>query len=115
MGELRRRLDCVKDKTRGVDQALRELLDADEDLRRLEISRFWQLNQKDSWERPSRNANAEDVEILLECYEQEIDALLKVDTIDSYIHPCMHAEMSVKQDVFFLVLSLSFHFSSSAL
>lgn len=73
---MRRRLDCVKDKTRGVDQALRELLDTDEDLKRLEISRFW-LNEKD-WERPSRNPNAEDVEILLECYEQEIDALLKV-------------------------------------
>ncbi|PFH32432.1 hypothetical protein BESB_017500 [Besnoitia besnoiti] len=75
VGDLRRRLGAVRDKTRGIDQALRELLDTEDDLCRLEVSRFW-AHEKE-WERPSRNAHAEDVEILLECYEQEIDALLQ--------------------------------------
>ncbi|KEP64581.1 UNVERIFIED_CONTAM: CorA family Mg2+ transporter protein [Hammondia hammondi] len=75
VGDLRRRLGCVRDKTRGIDQALRELLDSEDDLRRLQVSRFWEHEKE--WERPSRNAHAEEVEILLECYEQEIDALLQ--------------------------------------
>ncbi|CBZ49615.1 cora-like Mg2+ transporter domain-containing protein, related [Neospora caninum Liverpool] len=75
VGDLRRRLGCVRDKVRGIDQALRELLDSEDDLRRLQVSRFW--HHEKEWERPSRNAQAEEVEILLECYEQEIDALLQ--------------------------------------
>ncbi|KAF4644701.1 CorA family Mg2+ transporter protein [Toxoplasma gondii] len=75
VGDLRRRLGCVRDKARGIDQALRELLDSEDDLRRLQVSRFWEHEKE--WERPSRNAHAEEVEILLECYQQEIDALLQ--------------------------------------
>eukprot|EP00070_Physeter_catodon_P037304 XP_028344198.1 uncharacterized protein LOC114486114 isoform X2 [Physeter catodon] len=78
VGDLRRRLDSIKSEARGADDALRSLLDSEDHLRRLEVSRFWGgENVSAEWLRPSRSANSEDIEILLESYEQELDALLK--------------------------------------
>ncbi|CDJ52499.1 corA-like Mg2+ transporter domain-containing protein, putative [Eimeria brunetti] len=76
LSDLKRRLGATKEKARGVQRALRELLEEEEDLLRLELSRFWA--EREPWEKPQRNHSAEDVEILLECYEQEVEAIYQV-------------------------------------
>jgi len=73
--DLRRKMDSVADKVRGVQTALREILDKEDDLQRLEISKFWE--NPNEWDNPSADPSTEDLEILLECYEQEVESILR--------------------------------------
>eukprot|EP01068_Selenidium_serpulae_P004882 Selendium_serpulae@DN3789_c1_g1_i1.p1 len=73
--DLRRRVDTISDQIKGVQAALKEILDNEEDLRRLEISRFWEAPE--DWDHPTESGITDDVEILLECYEQEVESMLK--------------------------------------
>lgn len=43
---------------------------------RLEVSKFW--GNDELWDNPPKTAEAEDAEILLECYEQEVEAICQV-------------------------------------
>ncbi|OEH75347.1 kringle domain-containing protein [Cyclospora cayetanensis] len=76
VSELKRRLCSTKERACGVQRAIRELLNEEEDLSRLELSRFWGCDEL--WDAPPKTANAEDAEILLECYEQEVEAIYQV-------------------------------------
>lgn len=78
IGEFKRKLDSVCDKLKGAAQAIQELLDNEEDLRRLELTRFW-LSPLE-WEHPHDTPASEDAEMLLECYEQELEGMLRQAT-----------------------------------
>lgn len=76
ISELKRRLGGISERASGVARAIKELLNEEDDMTRLELSRFW--HSEDAWETPSKTATAEDAEILLECYEQEVEAIFQV-------------------------------------
>ncbi|KAL8432334.1 hypothetical protein ACSSS7_004701 [Eimeria intestinalis] len=73
ISELKRRLNSSKEKAYGVERAIRELLNEEEDMLRLEVSKFW--GHDELWDNPPKTPEAEDAEILLECYEQEVEAI----------------------------------------
>eukprot|EP00914_Ancora_sagittata_P011701 GHVO01022643.1.p1 GENE.GHVO01022643.1~~GHVO01022643.1.p1 ORF type:complete len:531 (+),score=98.48 GHVO01022643.1:66-1658(+) len=73
---LKHRVDAAIDRVRGVNKAMEEVLGNEEDLRRLEISRFW--DKPEEWDDPPDSVNAEDLEILLENYVQEVESLQRL-------------------------------------
>ena len=76
ISEIKRHLGSSKEKACGVQRAIRELLNEEEDMLRLEVSKFW--GRDELWDDPPKTADAEDAEILLECYEQEVEAINQV-------------------------------------
>eukprot|EP00917_Polyrhabdina_sp_WS-2016_P010675 GHVP01023503.1.p1 GENE.GHVP01023503.1~~GHVP01023503.1.p1 ORF type:complete len:358 (+),score=71.43 GHVP01023503.1:213-1286(+) len=75
--ETRRQIDSLVDRGKSIVDSLREVQDEEEtDMRRLEISRFW--NFPDIWENPTPSSRIDDLEMLLECYEQEVESLLRL-------------------------------------
>lgn len=76
ISELKRQLGVSKERANGIGRAIRELLNEEEDILRLDLSKFW--GQDDVWDNPPKTAEAEDAEILLECYEQEVEAIYQV-------------------------------------
>ncbi|KAL7068743.1 CorA-like Mg2+ transporter domain-containing protein [Cryptosporidium serpentis] len=84
INDIRKRLDSLRDRIHGVYGALKEILDDDDLLARIEISKFW--SKPESWDRRSLNHTFIDSEILLECYEQEIEGLVKaVNRLDEQL------------------------------
>eukprot|EP00914_Ancora_sagittata_P006801 GHVO01013603.1.p1 GENE.GHVO01013603.1~~GHVO01013603.1.p1 ORF type:complete len:241 (+),score=44.60 GHVO01013603.1:256-978(+) len=69
VSHLKRRIDTVMDNVVGVLKAITEVLECEEDLRRLELSKF--VTVREDWDNPPDTANTEDMEMLLECYVQE--------------------------------------------
>ncbi|OII77776.1 hypothetical protein cand_014150 [Cryptosporidium andersoni] len=83
INDIRKRLDSLRDRIHGVYEALKEILDDDDLLARIEISKFWA--KPESWDRPL-NHTFINSEILLECYEQEIEGLVKaVNRLDEQL------------------------------
>ena len=80
---LQRQLGGVKETAAGVVKAIREILYEEDDILRLDLSRFW--GNDELWDTPPRTCEAEDAEILLECYEQEVEAIYQV-CIYTYIY-----------------------------
>eukprot|EP00923_Selenidium_pygospionis_P045796 GHVN01079064.1.p1 GENE.GHVN01079064.1~~GHVN01079064.1.p1 ORF type:complete len:940 (+),score=192.74 GHVN01079064.1:62-2881(+) len=100
--DLRRRMGSMNDKILGVKTALKEILDNEEDLRRLEISRFWEAPEER--ENPIESHITDDVELLLECYEQEVESMLKQcdradDTLDDTLQ-IMELHLASVRNVF---------------
>lgn len=81
VAELRRKLYNIHDKVKGMHVALKEILDSEDGLRKLEISRCWEKTYDVETEKKVTENDYEndeyDAEILLECYEQEVECLLK--------------------------------------
>lgn len=78
VSDLQRQVGNLNDRLRGISDAIQEILNNELDLRRLELSRFWE--SPEDWEHPSDSSQSEDVEMLLECYEQEVGSMLKQST-----------------------------------
>eukprot|EP00918_Siedleckia_nematoides_P030196 GHVU01065308.1.p1 GENE.GHVU01065308.1~~GHVU01065308.1.p1 ORF type:complete len:597 (-),score=101.21 GHVU01065308.1:3086-4876(-) len=76
ISELRRAVDTTQDRVKGLRTAIKEVLEDEECVRRMEISRFW--DHPEQWNSPPETEIAEDVEMLLECYEQEIESSLLI-------------------------------------
>ncbi|KAL8275638.1 hypothetical protein Esti_000589 [Eimeria stiedai] len=87
ISELKRRLNSSKEKACGVERAIRELLNEEEDMLRLEVSKFW--GHDELWDNPPKTPEAEDAEILLECYEQEVEAIYQANTHCLYRCLCL--------------------------
>ncbi|KAH8741437.1 hypothetical protein FG386_003284 [Cryptosporidium ryanae] len=76
INDLRKRLDSLRDRIKGVYEAIKEILDDDDLLVRIEISKFWKKPQ--NWDNIAiLESSFFDSEILLECYEQEVEGLIK--------------------------------------
>lgn len=76
INDLRKRLDSLRDRIKGVYEAIKEVLDDDDLLVRIEISKFW--NQPENWDNKAiLESTFFDSEILLECYEQEVEGLIR--------------------------------------
>eukprot|EP01053_Blabericola_migrator_P013394 Blabericola_migrator_1__13393@NODE_955_length_5901_cov_91_229345_g663_i0_p3_GENE_NODE_955_length_5901_cov_91_229345_g663_i0NODE_955_length_5901_cov_91_229345_g663_i0_p3_ORF_typecomplete_len318_score51_33CorA/PF01544_18/3_9e11BLUF/PF04940_12/0_34BLUF/PF04940_12/8_7e03FlaC_arch/PF05377_11/6_5e02FlaC_arch/PF05377_11/3_3e02FlaC_arch/PF05377_11/2_3_NODE_955_length_5901_cov_91_229345_g663_i013902343 len=74
-------LQEIEGHAKGISRSLEEILEDEEDIRRLEISRFW--DRPEEWDAPTDSPGAEDVEILLESYQQDIESLLlKIESMD---------------------------------
>eukprot|EP01054_Gregarina_sp_Poly1_P009038 Gregarina_sp_Poly_1__9037@NODE_551_length_7553_cov_156_911301_g436_i0_p5_GENE_NODE_551_length_7553_cov_156_911301_g436_i0NODE_551_length_7553_cov_156_911301_g436_i0_p5_ORF_typecomplete_len200_score45_76CorA/PF01544_18/2_5e14DUF677/PF05055_12/2_5DUF677/PF05055_12/22STAT_int/PF02865_17/0_17STAT_int/PF02865_17/1_1e03ImcFrelated_N/PF14331_6/0_15Laminin_II/PF06009_12/1_5Laminin_II/PF06009_12/3_3e02EzrA/PF06160_12/0_15EzrA/PF06160_12/1_8e02_NODE_551_length_7553_cov_156_911301_g436_i057606359 len=79
--DAKRFLQEIEGHAKGLARSLEEILENEEDVRRLEISRFWQ--KPEEWDAPEDSPGAEDVEILLESYQQDVESmLLKIETMD---------------------------------
>eukprot|EP01056_Protomagalhaensia_sp_Gyna25_P001151 Protomagalhaensia_sp_Gyna_25__1150@NODE_1565_length_1728_cov_28_905861_g1272_i0_p2_GENE_NODE_1565_length_1728_cov_28_905861_g1272_i0NODE_1565_length_1728_cov_28_905861_g1272_i0_p2_ORF_typecomplete_len131_score26_41CorA/PF01544_18/0_00039VPS38/PF17649_1/0_072FlaC_arch/PF05377_11/16FlaC_arch/PF05377_11/1_8EzrA/PF06160_12/0_048EzrA/PF06160_12/90Helo_like_N/PF17111_5/3_5Med9/PF07544_13/1_3Med9/PF07544_13/5_2e02Nsp1_C/PF05064_13/79Nsp1_C/PF05064_13/2_9BLOC1_2/PF10046_9/3_2BLOC1_2/PF10046_9/1_2e02_NOD len=79
--DAKRSLQDIEGHAKGISRSLEEILEDEEDVRRLEISRFWGCPEQ--WDAPDDSPGAEDVEILLESYQQDIDQmLLKIEAMD---------------------------------
>ncbi|KAK9173669.1 CorA family mitochondrial membrane protein [Cryptosporidium meleagridis] len=76
INDLRKRLDSLRDRIKGVYEAIKEILDDDDLLIRIEISKFW--NNPENWDNKAiLESTFFDSEILLECYEQEVEGLIR--------------------------------------
>ncbi|KAH8583710.1 uncharacterized protein ELE39_001456 [Cryptosporidium sp. chipmunk genotype I] len=76
INDLRKRLDSLRDRIKGVYEAIKEILDDDDLLIRIEISKFW--NKPENWDSKAiLESTFFDSEILLECYEQEVEGLIR--------------------------------------
>ncbi|PFH38429.1 CorA family Mg2+ transporter protein [Besnoitia besnoiti] len=121
INSLRKMLDGLKSEAAGVLTALNEVLSDDNTLRRVAISRFWdtpELWEEESPEvlrRSGQWAIKHEVEMLLGCYSQEADSMLKsVKSIDEYIddslamielHLGMQRNFLLKTDVWMTALA----------
>ncbi|KAH7649049.1 family mitochondrial membrane with 2 transmembrane domains at C-terminus [Cryptosporidium bovis] len=76
INDLRKMLDSLRDRIKGVYEAIKEILDDDDLLVRIEISKFWK--QPQNWDNIAiLESSFFDSEILLECYEQEVEGLIR--------------------------------------
>ncbi|EPR64576.1 CorA family Mg2+ transporter protein [Toxoplasma gondii TgCatPRC2] len=121
INSLQKMLNTIKSEVAGVLTALNDVLGDDESLRRMAISRFW--DTPELWEDESREALSHstkravkhEIEMLLGCYSQEADAMLKnVKSIDEYIddslamielHLGMQRNFLLKTDVWMTALA----------
>ncbi|CBZ53590.1 corA-like Mg2+ transporter domain-containing protein [Neospora caninum Liverpool] len=121
VNSLQKMLNTIKSEVAGVLTALNDVLGDDETLRRMAISRFW--DTPELWEDESgedrRNSGhraiKHEIEMLLGCYSQEADAVLKnVKSIDEYmddslamieLHLGMQRNFLLKTDVWMTALA----------
>ncbi|CRH03877.1 CorA-like Mg2+ transporter protein, putative [Plasmodium relictum] len=74
--EMRRKIKIIDEKVQSVYKSIHGVLNNDEDIRRLEVSYFW--DKPDLWEKCDPTPNNEDTEMLLEYYCHEIEEFLKI-------------------------------------
>ncbi|CRG95779.1 CorA-like Mg2+ transporter protein, putative [Plasmodium gallinaceum] len=74
--EMRRKLKIIDEKVQSVYKSIHGVLNNDEDVRRLEVSYFW--DKPDLWEKCDPTPNNEDTEMLLEYYCHEIEEFIKI-------------------------------------
>ncbi|KAL8430921.1 hypothetical protein Efla_007369 [Eimeria flavescens] len=116
ISDLKRRLNSSKEKACGVERAIRELLNEEEDMLRLEVSRFW--GHDELWDSPTKTAQAEDAEILLECYEQEVIVRTEDGLDDALqlmeLHLASTRNAFLKMEIALDILSAFFGFVAAA-
>ncbi|SOV82709.1 CorA-like Mg2+ transporter protein, putative [Plasmodium sp. gorilla clade G3] len=74
--DMRRKLKIIDEKVQSVYKSIHGVLNNDDDVRRLEVSYFW--DKPELWEKSDPTPNNEDTEMLLEYYCHEIEEFLKI-------------------------------------
>lgn len=74
--EMRRKLNIIEEKVQSVYKSIQAVLNNDADVKRLEVSYFWDKPQL--WDDCGPTPNNEDTEMLLEYYCHEIEEFLKM-------------------------------------
>lgn len=112
--DMKRILQQGEDTAAGILSCLQELLANEEDVRRLEISRFY--TQPKDWDEPPDSPGAEEAEMLLESYQQDVESILVrvrglAESLDDtlqiiQVHLATHRNTLLKFEIALQVLSV---------